>query len=70
MHNDAGCLAAAEAQSRIANADLQRVAQRGEAHQHNFLAFEQAHLQKPLHDCIRTADGDHAGTVSLSQLIQ
>src|SRR3954451_10747927 len=46
---DAGSFVAAEAETVIAEANLHRIAERGEADDLDLLAVEQAHLHEPLH---------------------
>src|SRR5690349_14948200 len=67
---DAGGLTAAEAEAVVTQADLHGVAERGEADDLDFLAFEEAHLEEALDEGVLALDGVDAGSLADPQLAE
>src|SRR5262249_38051660 len=68
--SDAGRLAAAQAEAIVAQADLHRVAERGEADDLQLFTVEQAHLQEALHESVIASKGLDGGPLAALQLVQ
>jgi hypothetical protein len=65
-----GRFTAAQAETIIAEAEFDGIAERGEGNHLDFLAFEQAHFQKTLNDGIIPLNRGDAGTLTKFELVQ
>ena len=63
-------LAATKTQTRIAQADFDGIAQRGQGNHFDLLALEQPHLHETLHQRIVARQGRDAATLARTQLIE
>jgi hypothetical protein len=61
---NAGGLDAAETKTIIAQADFERVTQRSQTDDLDFLAFEQSHLHETLDKRVATLDGRYAALLT------
>ena len=69
-HDDARSLGLAEAEAIVAEADFHRIAQRSEADDFNFLAFEQAHFHDPLDERVVALDRFDPSEFAGKQMIE
>ncbi len=60
----------AQAEAVVAEADFERIAQRCKANQFDWLAFEQAHFHKALHQTAAAADRRDTAVLSRTQLVE
>src|SRR5262249_44135664 len=71
-HPDAepGRLIAAQAEAVVAQPNFQRIAQRRDADDFHFRAFEEAHLQESLHQCVTAHDRFDGRPLADAQLVE
>jgi hypothetical protein len=70
VHNDPRSLGLPETQSRVAEADFERVAERGRREEFDGFAFKQAEFGEALHESRRTGDGQHFRSLAGFQVVQ